>query len=118
MERAFTRCVIISMFVAPYVVRELKIADYLFFTGDKLAPILIERKTAENVLSSSLHDGRWERQQRAMRKAQFILGGGPERRCQIVSTFLLFLVVNLCNILPSLSTCSSYPVLPMSHMVP
>ena len=98
MERAFTRCVIISMFVAPYVVRELKIADYLFFTGDKLAPILIERKTAENVLSSSLHDGRWERQQRAMRKAQFILGGGPERRCQIVSTFLLFLVVNLCNI--------------------
>ena len=85
----------------PYVVRELKIADYLFFTGDKLAPILIERKTAEDV-ASSLHDGRWERQQRAMRKAQFILGGGPERRCQIVSTFLLFLVVNLCNILPSL----------------
>lgn len=66
----------------PYVVRELKIADYLFFVGDKLAPILIERKTAED-LAGSLHDKRWERQQRSMRKAQFVLGGGEARRCQI-----------------------------------
>ena len=64
------------------VVRELKIADYLFFVGGKLAPILIERKTAEDV-ANSLHDGRWERQQRSMRRAQYVLGGGPERRCQI-----------------------------------
>ncbi len=64
------------------VVRELKIADYLFFVGDKMAPILIERKTAEDV-ANSLHDGRWERQQRSMRRAQYVLGGGPERRCQI-----------------------------------
>ncbi len=64
------------------VVRELKIADYLFFVGDKLAPILIERKTAEDV-ANSLHDGRWERQQCSMRRAQYVLGGGPERRCQI-----------------------------------
>ena len=95
----------------PYVVRELKVADYIFFIGDKLTPILIERKTAEDVASSrkcprscvsllhsaltpilaltciietySVHDGRWERQQRNMRKAQFVLGGGPDRRCQI-----------------------------------
>lgn len=66
----------------PYVVRELKIADYIFFVGDKLAPILIERKTSEDV-AGSLHDGRWERQQRTMRKAQFVLGDGPARRCQI-----------------------------------
>jgi len=66
----------------PYVVRELKIADYIFFVGDKLAPILIERKTADDV-ASSLHDGRWERQQRSMRKAQWVLGGGSARRCQI-----------------------------------
>jgi hypothetical protein len=66
----------------PYVVRELKIADYIFFVGDKLAPILIERKTAEDV-ASSLHDGRWENQQRSMRKAQYVLGGGPARRCKI-----------------------------------
>ena len=64
------------------MVRELKIADYVFFVGDKLAPILIERKTTDDV-ASSLHDGRWERQQRNMRKAQYILGDGPERRCQI-----------------------------------
>ena len=50
--------------------------------GDKLAPILIERKTAEDV-ASSIHDGRWERQQNSMRKAQYVLGGGPARRCQI-----------------------------------
>jgi hypothetical protein len=66
----------------PYVVRELKIADYVFFVGDKLAPILIERKTADDV-AGSLHDGRWERQQRSMRKAQYVLGGGEERKCQI-----------------------------------
>jgi ERCC4-type nuclease len=66
----------------PYVVRELKIADFLFFNGDKLAPLLIERKTAEDV-ASSIHDGRWERQQRKMRQAQFVLGGGPGRRCKI-----------------------------------
>lgn len=47
-----------------------------------MAPILIERKTAEDV-ANSLHDGRWERQQRSMRKAQYVLGGGPERRCII-----------------------------------
>ena len=64
------------------VVRELKIADYIFFVGDKLAPILIERKSVDDV-ASSLHDGRWERQQRSMRKAQWVLGGGAARRCQI-----------------------------------
>lgn len=64
------------------VVRELKIADYLFFVADKLAPILIERKTAEDV-AASLHDGRWEKQKISMRKAQYVLGGGPARRCQI-----------------------------------
>jgi len=66
----------------PYVVRELKIADYIFFVGEKLAPVLIERKTADDV-AGSLHDGRWERQQRSMRKAQYVLGGGSARRCQI-----------------------------------
>jgi len=66
----------------PYVVRELKIADYIFFVGDKLAPILIERKTTDDV-AASLHDGRWERQKISMRKAQWVLGGGAARRCQI-----------------------------------
>ena len=66
----------------PYVVRDLKISDYVFFIGDKLVPVLIERKSIEDV-ASSLHDGRWERQQRNMRKAQHVLGGGEERKCHI-----------------------------------
>ena len=70
----------------PYVVRELKIADYIFFVGEKLAPVLIERKTADDV-AGSLHDGRWERQQRSMRKAQYVLGGGSARRCQVSACF-------------------------------
>jgi hypothetical protein len=45
----------------PYVVRELKIADYLFFVGDLLAPMLVERKSVDDV-AASLVDGRWERQ--------------------------------------------------------
>ena len=54
----------------------------VFFVGDKLAPILIERKSIEDV-AHSLADGRWQRQQHSMRKAQFVLGGGEARRCQM-----------------------------------
>lgn len=54
----------------------------LFFVGSKIAPILVERKTGEDV-ANSIFDGRWERQQRSMRKAQYVLGGGPKRKCQI-----------------------------------
>ena len=77
----------------PYVVRELKIADYIFFVGEKLAPVLIERKTADDV-AGSLHDGRWEKQQRSMRKAQYVLGGGSARRCQ-VSVFICHVLKHL-----------------------
>ena len=66
----------------PYVVRELKIADYLFFVGDLLAPMLVERKSVDDV-AASLVDGRWERQQRQMRKAQYVLGGQSQRKCSI-----------------------------------
>jgi len=54
----------------------------VFFVGDKLAPVLIERKSIEDV-AHSLSDGRWGRQQYNMRKAQYVLGGGAERRCQL-----------------------------------
>lgn len=66
----------------PYIVREIKIGDYLFFLGNFVAPIIIERKSIDDV-ACSLADGRWERQQRNMRKAQFVLGGGSRRRCQV-----------------------------------
>lgn len=75
-------CAFMDEHEIPYVVRDLKISDYVFFVGDKLVPVLIERKSIEDV-ASSLHDGRWERQQRNMRKAQYVLGGGEERKCHL-----------------------------------
>jgi len=75
-------CTFMDEHEIPYVVRDLKISDYVFFVGDKLVPVLIERKSIEDV-ASSLHDGRWERQQRNMRKAQYVLGGGEERKCHL-----------------------------------
>mmetsp|Transcript_9714 Transcript_9714/g.13737 ORF Transcript_9714/g.13737 Transcript_9714/m.13737 type:complete len:1135 (+) Transcript_9714:72-3476(+) len=75
-------CDLLDEYKVPYVVRDLKISDYVFFVGNKLAPILIERKSVDDV-ANSLADGRWERQQRNMRKAQYILGNGDERKCQI-----------------------------------
>jgi len=75
-------CNFLNQHQIPYVVRNLKISDYVFFVGNNLAPLLIERKSVEDV-ASSLSDGRWERQQRNMRKAQYVLGGGEERRCDI-----------------------------------
>jgi len=74
-------CNMLDEIKVPFVVRELKISDYVFFVNNRLAPVLIERKSVDDV-ANSLSDGRWKRQQRAMRKAQFVLGG-PSRRCQI-----------------------------------
>ena len=44
-------CDLLDEHCVPYLVRELKISDYIFFVGDKLAPILIERKNVEDVAS-------------------------------------------------------------------
>ncbi|GFH44290.1 hypothetical protein CTEN210_00764 [Chaetoceros tenuissimus] len=76
-----TMCDFMDHAEVPYVVRDLKISDYVFFVGDKLAPVLIERKSIED-LAGSLFDGRWESQQRKMRKAQYVLGG-PDRKCHM-----------------------------------
>lgn len=54
----------------------------MFFVKDKLAPVLIERKSIED-LAHSISDGRWKNQQHGMRKAQYVLGGGAARRCQL-----------------------------------
>jgi len=75
-------CDLLDEYRVPFAVRELKISDYVFFVGNKLAPILIERKSVDDV-ANSLADGRWERQQRSMRKAQYVLGNGDKRKCQL-----------------------------------
>ena len=74
-------CSTLEILGCPFVVRELKIADYVYFVGNKLAPFLVERKSIEDV-AHSVADGRWERQQRNMRQAQNVLGG-PDRKCHI-----------------------------------
>uniref|UniRef100_A0A6S8W6Q1 Crossover junction endonuclease MUS81 n=1 Tax=Chaetoceros debilis TaxID=122233 RepID=A0A6S8W6Q1_9STRA len=81
-KRLCEMCDFFDQHQIPYVVRNLKISDYVFFVGSKLAPVLVERKSVEDV-AASLYDGRWDRQQRSMRKAQYILGGGDERKCHI-----------------------------------
>ena len=61
-------------------IRHLKIADYMFLVRgpravgivptapgprDRVAPVLIERKTVDDV-AASIHDGRWEAQKRVL----------------------------------------------------
>ena len=58
-------------------IRHLKIADYMFLVRgpgifptapgprDRVAPVLIERKTMDDV-AASIHDGRWEAQKRVL----------------------------------------------------
>jgi len=74
-------CSTLEILGCPFVVRELKIADYVFFVGNKLAPFLVERKSIEDV-AHSVKDGRWKQQQHKMRQAQYVLGG-QDRKCHI-----------------------------------
>ena len=72
----------------PFVVRELKISDYVFFYGECIAPYFVERKSLVDV-ANSLADNRWENQKTNMKKARAVLGsscklyyiieGNPER---------------------------------------
>ena len=59
----------------PYLVNTLRIGDYCFFSGDKLCPILVERKSVEDVAKSiDDNDGRWIRQKRRMYQGQYVFG--------------------------------------------
>jgi hypothetical protein len=49
----------------PYFVTSLAIGDYIFLHQDKLVPVLIERKSVQDV-AQSIYDGRWHRQKRRM----------------------------------------------------
>ena len=68
----------------PYFVGTLDIGDYAFFTTRKnddddddalnyLCPILVERKSVQDV-AQSIHDGRWKRQKRRMYHGQYVFG--------------------------------------------
>jgi hypothetical protein len=75
-------CASTFVFVCKVRLSNVIVLGLVFFVGNKLAPVLIERKSIEDV-AHSLSDGRWKRQQQSMRKAQFVLGGGAARKCQI-----------------------------------
>jgi hypothetical protein len=49
----------------PYFVTSLAIGDYIFLHKNKLVPVLIERKSVQDV-AQSIYDGRWHRQKRRM----------------------------------------------------
>ena len=72
----------------PYFVRHLNIADYIILTRtghglarEFVAPVLIERKSVEDV-ACSISDGRWLAQQRRMMAARQI--GGDYAGCRLV----------------------------------
>ncbi|CAJ1953918.1 unnamed protein product [Cylindrotheca closterium] len=59
----------------PYFVASLSIGDYVFFHKDKLLPVLIERKSIED-LAQSIYDGRWQSQKKRMYQGQHVFGYG------------------------------------------
>jgi len=76
-------CNTLEMMKCPYFVGSLSIGDYVFFTSkgrgrsggrmDYLCPILVERKSIQDV-AMSIHDGRWTSQKQRMYKAQNVFG--------------------------------------------
>mmetsp|Transcript_9283 Transcript_9283/g.10605 ORF Transcript_9283/g.10605 Transcript_9283/m.10605 type:complete len:1128 (+) Transcript_9283:51-3434(+) len=66
-------CNELDMKKIPYFVNTLKIGDYCFFSGNLLCPILVERKSVQDV-AGSIDDGRWKSQKRKMYHGQFVFG--------------------------------------------
>mmetsp|Transcript_882 Transcript_882/g.1257 ORF Transcript_882/g.1257 Transcript_882/m.1257 type:complete len:839 (+) Transcript_882:72-2588(+) len=57
----------------PYLVCTLDIGDYCFFADQKLLPVLIERKSIQDV-AQSIYDGRWLSQKKRMYHGQYVFG--------------------------------------------
>lgn len=67
-------CNKLDMMNCPYFVGSLSIGDYVFFTEkDLLCPIVVERKSVQDV-AMSIYDGRWKSQKHRMYVAQFVFG--------------------------------------------
>ena len=68
-------CNRLDLLKIPYCVNTLRIGDYCFFSGDKLCPILVERKSIEDVAKSiDTRDGRWKTQKARMYQGQYVFG--------------------------------------------
>lgn len=73
-------CNALDLKKVPYFVGTLNIGDYVLFTKrndsdslNYLCPILVERKSIEDV-AMSIHDGRWKAQKRRMYVGQYVFG--------------------------------------------
>jgi hypothetical protein len=80
---AFSRCNKLDMTDIPYFVGTLTVGDYLFFSGDRLCPILVERKSIQDI-AMSIHDGRWKKQKQRMYHGQFVFGYNNSRIAFII----------------------------------
>mmetsp|Transcript_17996 Transcript_17996/g.44458 ORF Transcript_17996/g.44458 Transcript_17996/m.44458 type:complete len:880 (-) Transcript_17996:89-2728(-) len=67
----------------PYFVHPLSIGDYCFFAGDKLLPVLIERKSIQDV-AHSIYDKRWVNQKKRMYHGQYVFGHQNCRMAYII----------------------------------
>eukprot|EP00980_Cylindrotheca_fusiformis_P008118 scaffold1727_cov133-Cylindrotheca_fusiformis.AAC.21 len=57
----------------PYFVCSLNMGDYCFFAGNKLLPVIIERKSIQDI-AQSIYDGRWANQKKRMYQGQYVFG--------------------------------------------
>ena len=81
------------MMKVPFLVGALSIGDYAFFTSknggktmdclDHLCPIIVERKSVQDV-AQSIFDGRWKNQKRRMYHAQYVFGYNNSRMVYII----------------------------------
>ena len=74
-KKLHTLCQGLDMRKVPYIVTKLDIGDYAFASMDtqKLIPIIIERKSIQDV-AQSIWDGRWTSQKRRMYQGQYVFG--------------------------------------------
>ena len=78
-------CNRLDMQKIPYFVNTLNIGDYCFFSGEKLCPILVERKSVQDVaMSIDIDDGRWTKQKHRMYQGQFVFGYDNCRMAYII----------------------------------
>jgi ERCC4-type nuclease len=61
----------------------LTVGDYLFFSRDRLCPILVERKSIQDI-AMSIHDGRWKKQKQRMYHGQYVFGYDNSRIAFII----------------------------------
>jgi hypothetical protein len=72
-QKLHTMCNKLDTLKIPYFVCTIDIGDYCFFAGNKLLPVLIERKSIQDV-AHSIYDGRWTSQKQRMYQGQFVFG--------------------------------------------